>query len=92
MAALLEKLERQPAAVSPASAEQYRGVVRRIGELLAEAEPDAYLHALLEIAPATAELYENLRYEKAGLCLSPLERATEAELATAIALRAAAGR
>ena len=28
------------------------------------------------------ELYENLHYARAGLCRSPLERATEAELQT----------
>lgn len=77
MASLLERLERQPMS---ASAEQYRGVVRQVSALLAEAEADVQLHALLDLAPATAELYENLRYEHAGLCRAPLQKALNAEL------------
>jgi len=84
MAGLLERLERQP---SSASAEQYQGVVRQVNTLLQEAEPGAQLDALLRVAPATAELYENLRYQHAGLCRSPLEAALNAELATTAALR-----
>ena len=80
MAALLERLERQP---RKASAEQYREVVQRVGKLLEEAEPGVALNALLSVAPAAAELYENLRYAHAGLCLSPLDRATAAEQAAA---------
>lgn len=76
MAVLLERLERQP---RKASAEQYREVVQRVSKLLQEAEPGAALHALLSVAPASAEIYENLQYEYAGLCLSPLDRATAAE-------------
>jgi hypothetical protein len=78
MAVLLERLESQP---RKASAEQYRHVVRRVARLLDEAEPGAALQALLAVAPATAEVYENLRYAHAGLCLAPLERATAAEQA-----------
>lgn len=89
MAALLERLERQPRS---ASAGQYRGVVQQVRELLAEAEGDEALPALLAIAPATAELYENLHYEHAGLCRSPLEDALNAELAAAAAITAARGR
>ncbi|EGJ12319.1 MULTISPECIES: hypothetical protein [Rubrivivax] len=89
MAALLERLERQPRS---ASAGQYRGVVQQVRELLAEAEGDEALPALLAIAPATAELYENLHYEHAGLCRSPLEDALNAELAASAAITAARGR
>lgn len=80
MAGLLERLEAAP---STASAEQYLGVARQVRVLLAQAEPDEHLHLLLNAAPHTAELYENLRYEAAGLCRAPLETALNAELAAA---------
>jgi hypothetical protein len=80
LAALLERIERQPGATSPA---QYREVARRIEALLAAAEPGPALDALLAIAPATALLYENLHYGHAGLCRSPLEAALGAEVETA---------
>ncbi|MFY9509618.1 MAG: hypothetical protein WAQ05_01415 [Rubrivivax sp.] len=83
MASLLERLEHQP---RQASASQYRGVVQQITQLLAEAEPGPALDALLGAAPATAELYENLQYQHAGLCRSPMEAALNAELGTAAAL------
>jgi hypothetical protein len=85
MAGLLERLERTP---RQASAEQYRAVVQRVQALLAAAEPGAALDALLQAAPATAELYENLQYTHAGLCRSPLEAALNAELAASAALTA----
>lgn len=83
MAGLLERLEHQP---STASAAQYRGVAQQVSVLLAKAEPDAHLHALLDAAPASAELYENMRYDLAGLCRAPLEDALNAELAAAAAI------
>jgi hypothetical protein len=83
MAVLLERLERNP---RQASAEQYRDVVRQVTHLLEEAEPGDALNALLGVAPATAEIYENLRYAQAGLVLAPLERATAAEQAAAAAI------
>jgi hypothetical protein len=89
MSSLLERLEQSPASASAASAEQYRGVVQQVSRLLAEATPDAHLHKLLNSAPHTAQLYENLRYEAAGLCLAPLETALNAELAAAAAIAAA---
>lgn len=86
MASLLEKLDRLPRS---ASAGQYREVATRVSALLEVAEPDAYLQALLDAAPATAELYENLNYAVAGLCRSPLAGAAQAELEAASALAAA---
>jgi hypothetical protein len=83
MASLLERLERQP---RQASAEQYRSVARSVTDLLALAEPDAHLDALLAAAPATTELYENMRYGMAGLCRAPLEEALNAELAATAAI------
>lgn len=76
MAVLLERLERLP---RKASAEQYRDVAQRVADLLAQAEPGVALNALLSAAPATAEIYENLQYEHAGLVRSPLEAAIAAE-------------
>jgi hypothetical protein len=86
MAGLLERLEHVPANSQSASAEQYRGVARQVSRLLSEAEPDELLHKLLNAAPATAELYENLRYDVAGLCRSPLEMALNAELSAGAAI------
>lgn len=89
MAALLERLEHSP---RQASAEQYRGVVQQVNMLLGEAEPGAMLDALLAVAPAAAELYENLQYRHAGLCKSPLEAALNAELAATAAIARAGQR
>lgn len=83
MAALLQRLEQQPMRVS---AEQYRAVAGHVVALLAQAEPDDHLHALLSAAPAAAELYENLRYDVAGLCRSPLDAALNAEIAAGSAI------
>jgi len=83
MAGLLQRLDQQPLS---ASADQYRRVAQQVTELLAKAEPHPQLHALLAAAPAAAELYENLRYEHAGLCLAPLDTALSAELAAAAAI------
>lgn len=92
MAALLERLDREPHRSGGASAAQYRAVVRQVSDLLAEAEPGPALDRLLAAAPATAELYENLQYAHAGLVRSPLEAALNAELAAAAAIgRARAG-
>jgi hypothetical protein len=78
MAGLLERLEHQP---TSASAEQYRDVARQVSALLLDVEVDEHLHLLLNAAPATAELYENMRYAVAGLCRAPLDVALSAELA-----------
>ena len=88
MAVLLERLERTP---RKATAEQYRGVVRTVAGLLAEAEPGDALNALLALAPATAEIYENQQYAHAGLVRSPLDAALAAEQA-AVAVIARARR
>ena len=85
-ASLLERLEHQR---SSASAEQYRGVAQQVSRLLAEVEPDEHLHMLLNAAPHTAALYENLCYEIAGLCRAPLDMALQAELGAAAAIAAA---
>jgi hypothetical protein len=86
MAVLLERLERNPRHATP---EQYRDVVQRVTELLEAAEPGAALQGLLMVAPATAQIYENLRYAHAGLCLAPLDSATAAEQAATAAIERA---
>ena len=77
LARMLERLDRSAVAVDP---QQYLGVVEHLAEALRTAPHDAGLDAVLEASPATAELYENLQYEHAGLCRSPLEAGLNAEL------------
>ena len=86
LARMLERLDRSGEAVDP---QQYRGVVEHLTEVLRSAPHDAALEAVLEASPATAELYENLQYQHAGLCRSPLEQALNAELAARAAIDAA---
>jgi hypothetical protein len=86
MAVLLERLERNPRKATP---EQYRDVVQRVTELLEAAEPGAALQGLLMVAPATAQIYENLQYAHAGLCLAPLDSATAAEQAASTVIERA---
>jgi hypothetical protein len=89
LASLLERLEHS---LEPVAPEQYRVVARRLGEALREVQPGPVLQAILAAHPPAAEVYENLRYEHAGLCLAPIEAATQAELRAREALaRAAAG-
>ena len=83
LARVLERLERSPVRVDP---EQYRAVVSHLSAELEVAPRDAGLEAVLESFPATAELYENLHYQHAGLCRSPLEPALSAEVDARAAL------
>ena len=93
LAKLLERLEHSAEPVSP---EQYRSVVTRLVETLGQITPDKQLGALLDAHPASAEVYENLNYEYAGLCRSPLDPALAAEqqarLAIARAMQLAPGK
>jgi hypothetical protein len=77
LARMLERLDRSEVAVD---AQQYRGVVERLVDTLRTAPFDDMLEAVLDASPATAQLYENLQYQHAGLCRSPLEAALNAEL------------
>ena len=86
LARMLERLDRSAVPVDP---QQYRGVVEHLSEVLRAVPHDATLDAVLEASPATAELYENLQYQYAGLCRSPLEQALNAELAARAAIDAA---
>ena len=73
---MLRKLERSRVPVDP---EQYRSVVTHIQDELRNHPRDLNLEALLAAVPELAELYENLNYELAGLCRSPLDAAVRAE-------------
>ncbi|MBS0444335.1 MAG: hypothetical protein JSR59_00150 [Proteobacteria bacterium] len=77
LAQLLEHLERSPARVNPG---QYRLVAERLARALADVTPGAPLQALLDASPAAAEVYENINYQHAGLCRSPLDAALSAEV------------
>lgn len=77
LAQLLERLERSS---EPVGAEQYRSVVVHLLGELAELPQGEALAALLDACPAAAQLYENLNYEYAGLCRSPLNQALDAEM------------
>jgi len=77
LAQLLEHLERSKTRVN---AGQYRLVAERLGQALSEVQPGAPLQALLDASPAAAEVYENLNYQHAGLCRSPLDASLGAEV------------
>jgi sigma54-dependent transcription regulator len=86
LAALLERLEGSSVAVDAA---QYATVVARLSDALTQAESNDALGDLLSSHPAAAELYENMQYEVAGLCRSPLDASMAAEqLASTVIQRA----
>ncbi len=88
LAWLLERIERD-ARPDPA---QYQTLVSRVREQLQQQPMCPQLAALLDRFPATADIYENLRYEHAGLCRAPLERSVGTERqAHAILARVARG-
>jgi hypothetical protein len=73
---VLRKLEHSQVAVDP---EQYRSVVAHIADGLQNHPAGAGLDALLAALPELAEIYENLHYDQAGLCRSPLDASVRAE-------------
>lgn len=77
LARMLERLERSS---TPVDADQFRFVVEHLKAELGAATHDAALEAVLATFPQAAELYENMQYEHAGLCRTPLEAATAAEI------------
>lgn len=87
LASLLERIERGRARPDP---DQYRLLVQRIGAELEQHARQPELGALLDAFPATAAIYENLRYDWAGLCRAPLERSVGSERLARDALRRAA--
>jgi hypothetical protein len=78
LARMLERLDRSGEPVDP---QQYRGVVEHLTQVLRSVPHDAALEAVLQASPATAEVYENMHYQHAGLCRSPLELSLGAEIA-----------
>jgi hypothetical protein len=76
LASLLERMERSQQSFD---AGQYRSVVKRLAEALADAKPGDALGELLESHPAAAQVYENIYYQYAGLCRSALDPALAAE-------------
>ena len=89
--ALAQLLERVEPNVTVIGAEQYRALVRQIQVALqADPLPAEALQAVLGAHPATAMIYENLHYERAGLSRSRLERSIASEqLASSVLARAA---
>jgi hypothetical protein len=86
LARMLEHLDRSGEAVD---ALLYRAVVEHLMDVLRTSPYDAAMEAVLQASPATAELYENLQYQYAGLCRSPLEPGLAAEIAARAAIEAA---
>ena len=78
-AILAQLLERLDASRQPVDAHQYRTVAARLAEMLADRDID--WQPLLDESAVAAAIYENLHYAEAGLCRSPLEAATRAEVA-----------
>lgn len=85
LAGLLERLEVN---VKAGGADQYQSVVRHLVDELGRLDADDTLEMVLRMFPATSDLYENLRYQQAGLCRAPLEVSLNSELEA----RAAIGR
>ena len=83
LAQMLDRLERSGRVVD---ADQYRAVSDRLAAELMAVPHDAELDAVLARVPAAAELYENLNYQHAGLCRSPLDASLAAETAARAAI------
>ena len=86
LARLLEQLERTPGAIHP---EQYRSVVSHLQRELESVDHDDTFRKLMDVFPAASQLYENLQYERAGLCRSPLDASLKAENAARAVLERA---
>lgn len=84
LAGVLERIDRSSVAPAPA---QYRRLVDRIIVELEQREADPALKSVLGCFPSTAELYENMHYEVAGLCMNSLERSVDSEQAARHILR-----
>jgi hypothetical protein len=83
LAQLLERLEHSS---KPIHAEQYRSVVQHLVKELGSVEHDDTFRQLLNAFPAMSQLHENMNYDKAGLCRSPLSASLEAEAEARAAL------
>jgi hypothetical protein len=79
MAQLLERVDANPTIVG---AQQYLNLVSTVKTLLSEDDlPDDALRAVLRACPATAQVYENMHYDRSGLSQSPLDAGVSSELA-----------
>ena len=83
MAQLLERVDAHPSLIGALQFQKLAGVVQ---SMLRTEIPDDALRAVLRACPATAQLYENLHYDRSGLSQSPLDRAVESELRAAEAI------
>jgi|JTFN01.1.fsa_nt_gb hypothetical protein len=89
LAGLLESVER---GFQRTDADGYRRLAERLRNELADVTPDDQLRQLLVASPAAAEIYENIHYAHAGLCLRPMDAAVRAEkAATELIARAKSG-
>jgi hypothetical protein len=82
-----KRLERSS---KPIHAEQYRSVVQHLVKELAAVDHDDTFRQLLSAFPSMSQLHENMNYDKAGLCRSPLNAALAAEVEARAALARAA--
>ncbi len=87
LAQLLERLEHSS---KPIHAEQYRSVVQHLVKELGSVDHDETFRQLLSAFPAMSQLHENMNYDKAGLCRSPLGASLAAEAQARAALARAA--
>jgi hypothetical protein len=79
MAQLLERVDANPTIVG---AQQYLNLVSTVKALLSEDDlPEDALRAVLRACPATAQVYENMHYDRSGLSQSPLDAAVASEMA-----------
>ena len=85
--ALSRLLERVEASPVPIGADQYQALIRQLKAALAAPMPQPALEAILGAHPASAEVYENLHYDVAGLSRSSLDRSVETEMLAAQADR-----
>jgi hypothetical protein len=89
LATALEHAER---GALPLNAEQYRALVKRLQKALQSDVNASALEAVLAAYPATAELYENLHYERSGLLRSPIDQLVSSEQLVSDVLARMAGK
>jgi hypothetical protein len=77
---LISVFEMLDASAECVDADQFKLVAERLAEALRVAGASSAVRQLVRTSPAAAEIYENLQYEQAGLCLAPLDLATAYEL------------
>ena len=92
VATLAQLLERVGTQVAAIGAVQYQSIVRHLSEELARVDSDDALDVVLRTFPAASEVYENLNYEHAGLCRSPLDLSLNTEMQARAAIQHAARR